>query len=137
LQESTLDYTTWSIQSASNIGDNGVQNPPAEEVNEITGIKSKTVEQQNGFNKICMILCKDVLHAWQFVYRKAQIKLYKEISLCYFIIRAWQKMLCRIYFRRRMKYKQKMFWLRNLQEETAIIQKRIVRTLWNSFIVKL
>ncbi len=33
-----------------------------------------------------------------------------------------------------MKYKQKMFWLRNLQEETAIIQKQVIRTLWNSFI---
>jgi hypothetical protein len=81
-----------------------------------------------------MILCKDVLHAWRFVYRKAQIKLYKEISLCYFIIRAWQKMLHHIYFRRRMKCKQKMFWLRSLQEETTSIQKRIIRTLWNSFI---
>jgi hypothetical protein len=94
LQESNLDYTMWSIQKTSKISDKGVQNQPADDVDRI---KSKTVEHQHRFNERFVTLCKYFMYAWRFVHRKAQIKLYKEISLCYFIIRAWQKMLHRIY----------------------------------------
>ena len=50
LQESNLDYTIWSIESASKISDQVVKNKSADDVDEITGIKSKTVKLQNIFN---------------------------------------------------------------------------------------
>ena len=30
-------------------------------------------------------------------------------------------------------YKQKMFWFRNLQERTGLIDKRKIRRIWNSY----
>ena len=81
-----------------------------------------------------MSLVKEVVYAWQLVFRQAQMQRSREISLCFFISQAWKKLLHRIYFRRRMKYKQKMFLLRNFQDQTRIVKRRFISKLWKSFI---
>ena len=89
------------------------------------------VEQMEKAKNIALL--KHVIHVWKFLFRKAQIKRYHEIYLSNKTIRGWQKQFHQKLFYKRMKHKQLMFWFRNLQEETGLIQKRQLRRIWNSY----
>ncbi len=58
----------------------------------------------------------------KFLFCKAQIKIYQEISLSYITIRRLQKVFHRTYFCKCMRHNQLMVWFQNYQEETALIQ---------------
>ncbi len=81
-----------------------------------------------------MALIKVVVSKWMFILHKAQIIRYREVSMSYYIPRQWQRQLHQAYFRRRMKYKQTMFWFRNYHEASAVIEKRQICKIWNFFI---
>jgi hypothetical protein len=76
---------------------------------------------------------KDSFFAWKLAVRKTQIKRYREIALCFHVLKQWQKQFHRTCYCKRIIYKQKMFWFRNLQERTGLIDKRKVRRILNSY----
>ncbi len=76
--------------------------------------------------------------AWHFVTGWNQIKRYREISLCDYVLKDWRKTAYRIIFfkslKRRVTHKQKMFWFRNMQEITGFVDRREIRhicSIWN------
>ncbi len=98
------------------------------------------ISAQTGSNKIQsrtlktqILHFKDSFFAWKFVIRKTQIKRYREKALCFQVLKQWQKQLHRSYYCKRMIYKQKMFWFRNMQERIGLIDKRKIRRIWNSY----
>jgi hypothetical protein len=95
---------------------------------------------QTSSNKIqCRTLKTQFLHfndsffAWKFIFRTTQIKRYREIALCFQVLKQWQKQFHRTFYCKRIIYKQKMFCFRNLQERTGQMDKRKIRRFWNSY----
>ncbi len=76
---------------------------------------------------------KDSFSAWKFVVRKTQNKQCRKIALCFQVLKQWQKQFHRTYYCKRMIYKLKLFWFRNMQERTGLIDKREIRRIWNSY----
>jgi hypothetical protein len=72
-------------------------------------IQSRTLKTQ-------FLHFKDLFFAWKFIVCTTQIKRYREIVLCFQVLKQWQKQFHRTYYCKRIIYKQKMFWIRNLQE---------------------
>ncbi len=74
---------------------------------------------------------KQSLRAWHFVTGWNQIKRYREICLCDYVLKDWTKTAYRIIFfnslKRRVTHKQKMFWFRNMQEITGVVDRREIR----------
>jgi hypothetical protein len=74
---------------------------------------------------------KQSLYAWHFVTSWNQIKRYREISFCDHVLKEWRKIgYCIIFrssFKRRVTHKQKMFWFRNMQEITGVVDRREIR----------
>ncbi len=73
-----------------------------------------------------------VLHSWNYVYRKARLQRYQEISLSFYTIHGWQNQCHRSQFIKRMRHKQLQCWFKNLSDEAAIIFKH--RKSWKSYI---
>ena len=94
------------------------------------------MDQSNGMDKIKYEDSQNIFSALMFIQHKAQLKQYQEISSISNTWKVWRKSLHQTYFRRRMRYKQTMFWIDAMQINTRVMQKRIILKVWYRSLVQ-
>jgi hypothetical protein len=74
---------------------------------------------------------KKLINGWHFLTSWNQIKSFHEIYVCDRVIQQWKKQffqsLINISLCKRITHKQKMFWFRNMQEVTGVVDRHMIR----------
>ena len=121
--ESTLDLSTVSTALHNSPGERELM---LNHVDDSINFQDLIVQQ-----RIAHRYLRHALQAWSFIQHKAQIRRYREISMEVRSFSVWKKKLYQTYFRRRMRYKHSMFWLRNMQDELSVITRRCYREMYD------